>query len=452
MKYFAILKDSLREALDSKVLYVMMAMSTLVIIFVACISFKPLSAEKTMEQFFITGSRTPPLTVALNVHNQQKMEEHKKLQEELRNNLQALILFSLKKVDLVRGEPDAPESEYALTISYKPWPNAMIEFGGMTRPKDEAEAVRAIFREAEDYDFLHVGTVELIDKGIKEGDAKLYRVTIQGTPRMRRIWLTEPSLVGAIPLAPAPSALGLQLYFLTAIVLVFGTFAAVLVGIIITSFFIPNMLRKGTVDLLLAKPIHRWLLLVYKYIGGLAFVFFNTAFAMVGIWLVLGLRTGLWPNGSLLLVLTTTFFFAILYAIATFVGVVTRSIVTSIMVTIAAWTLCFGVGTAHGFFDQQYRLEQDAEKKGRPLPEEKQWGDNTIGRVLRVAHAIIPRTSDVEQMNDMIVYTDFMTGNLADMSKFDTSKRNWWESLLVSLVWIAIFLGLASLWFTFKDY
>ena len=60
------------------------------------------------------------------------------------------------------------------------------------------------------------------------------------------------------------------------------------------------------------------------------------------------------------------------------------------------------------------------------------------------------RTSDLEQMNDMIVYTDFMTGNLADMSKFDTSKRNWWESLLVSLIWIALFLGLASLWFTIK--
>jgi uncharacterized membrane protein YdfJ with MMPL/SSD domain len=69
-----------------------------------------------------------------------------------------------------------------------------------------------------------------------------------------------------------------------------------------------------------------------------------------------------------------------------------------------------------------------------------------------VIHAIIPRTSDLEQMSDIIVYTDFMTGNLADINKFDTSQRNWWESLLVSLVWIAIFLGLAALWFTFKDY
>jgi hypothetical protein len=38
------------------------------------------------------------------------------------------------------------------------------------------------------------------------------------------------------------------------------------------------------------------------------------------------------------------------------------------------------------------------------------------------------------------------------MGKFDTGERNWWVSLLVSVTWIAIFLALAALWFTFKDY
>ena len=38
-----------------------------------------------------------------------------------------------------------------------------------------------------------------------------------------------------------------------------GAWVALLTGVIITSFFVPNMLRKGTVDLLLVKPIQRWL-------------------------------------------------------------------------------------------------------------------------------------------------------------------------------------------------
>ena len=44
MKYFAILKDSLREARDSRVLYVMFALSTAVILVLATISFKPHTA------------------------------------------------------------------------------------------------------------------------------------------------------------------------------------------------------------------------------------------------------------------------------------------------------------------------------------------------------------------------------------------------------------------------
>ena len=52
MKYLAILKDSLREARDSWVLVGLFAMSTFVILFVAQLSFKPQTAEKTMAYFF----------------------------------------------------------------------------------------------------------------------------------------------------------------------------------------------------------------------------------------------------------------------------------------------------------------------------------------------------------------------------------------------------------------
>src|SRR5262249_49829740 len=46
MKYLAILKDSVREALDSKVLYFTVGLSCLVILAVASVSFKPEPAEK----------------------------------------------------------------------------------------------------------------------------------------------------------------------------------------------------------------------------------------------------------------------------------------------------------------------------------------------------------------------------------------------------------------------
>ena len=50
MKFLAILKDSLREAIDCKVLYVMVGLSCLVTLVVASLSFKPLPAELNMRK------------------------------------------------------------------------------------------------------------------------------------------------------------------------------------------------------------------------------------------------------------------------------------------------------------------------------------------------------------------------------------------------------------------
>ena len=46
MKFLAMLKDSLREAIDAKVFYVMVALSLLLILFVLTTSFKPLPAGR----------------------------------------------------------------------------------------------------------------------------------------------------------------------------------------------------------------------------------------------------------------------------------------------------------------------------------------------------------------------------------------------------------------------
>ena len=113
-----------------------------------------------------------------------------------------------------------------------------------------------------------------------------------------------------------------------------GSGIAMLIGIVITAFFVPNMLRKGTVDMLLVKPISRVTLLLYKYVGGLTFIFLNTVVAVGGVWLALGLRSGVWATGFLVMILVITFFFAILYSVSTLFGVLTRSPIVAILLTL----------------------------------------------------------------------------------------------------------------------
>src|SRR5260221_4164666 len=102
MRYLAILKDSLREAWDSWVLLGLLALSTLVILFVASLSFKAQSAQKTMEHFF-----SPAMFKTLNNRKPEKaiaqMGAH------------AWGRYGLEKVELRAGDADSPLSTYDVT-------------------------------------------------------------------------------------------------------------------------------------------------------------------------------------------------------------------------------------------------------------------------------------------------------------------------------------------------
>src|SRR5579884_535608 len=48
-KFWAILRDSLREAVDTKVLYVMLGLSAVLIVVVLSVSFRPVSVEEDLK-------------------------------------------------------------------------------------------------------------------------------------------------------------------------------------------------------------------------------------------------------------------------------------------------------------------------------------------------------------------------------------------------------------------
>ena len=105
-----------------------------------------------------------------------------------------------------------------------------------------------------------------------------------------------------------------------------------LLAIFSSASFVPVMLEKGTIDLLLSKPISRPQLLIGKYLGGLLVVFLNILFLIVGVWLIISLKFSYWDFSFLLVSLTVTFSFAVLYSIIVLFGVITRSSILGMMV------------------------------------------------------------------------------------------------------------------------
>jgi ABC-type transport system involved in multi-copper enzyme maturation permease subunit len=103
-------------------------------------------------------------------------------------------------------------------------------------------------------------------------------------------------------------------------------------SLISTASFIPSMLEKGTIDLLISKPISRLMILLSKFLGAVLFVFLSMVFLLGSIWLILSLKSAYWDFTFLLSILWITFAFAVMYSIVVVVGLTTQSTVLSILV------------------------------------------------------------------------------------------------------------------------
>lgn len=126
----------------------------------------------------------------------------------------------------------------------------------------------------------------------------------------------------------------------------------VLAAILVTAPIIPQTFEAGAIDLLLSKPVSRSLLFLTKFAGGCAFILLNAAYFIFGLWLIVGLRFDIWSGRLLLSIPIFLFLFAIYYAVSSLAGVLWRNAVVSIVVTILFWAACFTVGTTKNVVEQ----------------------------------------------------------------------------------------------------
>jgi len=106
----------------------------------------------------------------------------------------------------------------------------------------------------------------------------------------------------------------------------------IFLSIFATASLIPNMLEKGSVDLMLSRPYARWQLLLGRYLGALCIVTINVTYLIGGSWLILSIKTGFWHMPFLLSGIIIILMFSVLFAIMTFVGVTARNSGVSIIV------------------------------------------------------------------------------------------------------------------------
>ena len=162
------------------------------------------------------------------------------------------------------------------------------------------------------------------------------------------------------PFGHAPQSLFIyKTIFSYVVVGIWFTWIAVLLALISTAGVFPEFISAGAIDLYLAKPISRVRLFFTKFLAAMLFVLLQVAFFTIVSFFILGIRAQVWQPGIFWAIPLILLLFSYLYAICVLLGVMTRSTVARLLLTLLAW---FGIWAMDrvDVFMLQYMNQQQA--------------------------------------------------------------------------------------------
>jgi len=124
-----------------------------------------------------------------------------------------------------------------------------------------------------------------------------------------------------------------------------------ILAIFATASLVPHMLEKGTIDLLLSKPVSRPVLLASRYLGAFLVAGANLFYFVGGVGVILALKTGVWNGGFFAAGLLMVVYFGALLAFLVLFGVLLRSTTIGIMSAVAVYFVSLMVAWPHANAD-----------------------------------------------------------------------------------------------------
>jgi hypothetical protein len=354
--YLAILKDSFREAMVSRVLWVLLVLATLMLA-----AILPVSLEEQVAYRF--DDRTIRDATAL---AQQMKAEHDGQQSAPGKQVWKLLDGETKKRFEAAGNEGGDRANLrALEVRqevqhndehevHRPfWDdlNRLLEKGDLW----DAEA----WAETE----LPVEAQELIDRGpqslSEEKLGRLNRLLLEAAYSSQiagsQTTFLQFAYFGMEPGGPFPSTKdGMLKMWLAILTDKVAGVLGVVIAIMVTSSIIPQTFEAGAIDLLLSKPISRPLVFLTKFFGGCAFILLISAYFLGGLWLIAGLRFGHWSSSVLVCIPLLMFLFAVYYSVSALSGMIWKNAIVAVVFSVVFWFACIGTWGIKSIFDAKF--------------------------------------------------------------------------------------------------
>jgi ABC-type transport system involved in multi-copper enzyme maturation permease subunit len=217
--------------------------------------------------------------------------------------------------------------------------------------------------------------------------------------------------------------------------------AGLLLALVWTAGFLPAFLDRRNISVLLAKPAPRWCLLAGKYCGVLAFVLVQSIFFVVGTWLALGCRTGVWDASYLLTIPLLLLHFAIFFSFSMLLAVVTRSTVVCVFGSIVFWLMCWGMNYGRHMLAMGDKVAGDSKFS------------NSVMWMADIGYWILPKPGDLSMLLfDALDASQYFRSALDMHAVANAGFFSLWLSVLTSLAFTAYMLVAAARQFATTDY
>lgn len=162
------------------------------------------------------------------------------------------------------------------------------------------------------------------------------------------LWFQIGNFGGAVTSATIPADQLYKTLFANFGIAFWLSWIATILALVSTSSMIPDFIASGAIELTLSKPISRLRLFLTKFAVGLLFVGLQVLTFSAACFVVIGVRGGAWEPGVFLAVPVVLLFFSYLFAVCVLFGLLTRSTIASLLLTLLFWFLCFGVNATEG--------------------------------------------------------------------------------------------------------
>ncbi len=341
LPYYAVIKDSFRAAMASWVLYILLILITIVLLLLIPLTYQEQLTTKIYPMDIQTG---PFVGRMIEASVKDEVTPAKKVWDRLKKNTQKEI----QEISVPLPEDASNREKLSLQRRVNSLPTTIA---------DELNLMIADDSFYDEKTWKGVSMSSEFEELLEQRKAKETPLTVEQEKRLNRIAL-ETAMPRSIQRAAATS---LKFYYFMELPAVpmrrtaFKEFVAgylpwtldtfvltigLLVAIIVTAPILPQMFEPGSLHLLLSKPVSRSMLFLSKFAGGCAFILLCSTYLFVGVFLIAGVRLGIWQYGLLLAIPIYVFVFAIYYTVSSLAAIIWRNTIVAIACAFIFWFFC----------------------------------------------------------------------------------------------------------------